>query len=147
MLLRPRVKGEDVARLGRVAVAKKDRDRLLAAIVNWIPIEVIGVYKFVMGFIPSDYPAWLIGTTVIVLVLTPFWIAFATKPNGQKTAWRQVFLAPFAFACWVAAIQTDVVSVLISAWQGWMGSVVLGLGTLLLPIFDGIMRRCGVPQN
>jgi hypothetical protein len=147
MLLRPRVIGEDVERTGRVAVAKKDRDHLLTAIMNWIPIEVIGVYKFVTGFIPLDYPAWRFWITVIVLVLTPFWIAFATKPRGRKIAWRQVFLAPFAFACWIAVIQTDVVSAIIPTWQGWMGSVILGVGTVLLPILDGIMRRCGVPQN
>lgn len=148
MLLRPRVKSEDsIDRAGRTLVGKKDKDHLIDAIIKWIPVEVIGVYKFVMGIVPTDVTSWRLGISVFALILTPAWIAFATKPPEKKIAWRQVLLAPFAFVCWVAAIQTDVVTILYSGWQAWMGSVVLGFGTLLLPIFDGLLKRGGVPQN
>jgi hypothetical protein len=148
MLLRPRVKSDDdIVRDGRTLVAKKDKDGLIDSIIKWIPVEVIGVYKFIIGGIPADMSGWRLGTTILVLILTPAWIAFATKPSAKKVAWRQVILAPSAFICWIAAIQLDVVTILYSGWQAWMGSIVLGIGTLLLPIFDGILKKLGVPQN
>jgi hypothetical protein len=146
-LLRRRAKRADKPRPGRQAIAKKDQDSLLTAIMTWIPVEVIAVYKLVMGFIPLDYQPWRFWLTVIVLVVTPFWIAFATTPTNGKTAWRQVILAPIAFVCWIAALQEDVAARCVSEWQPWMGSVVLGVGTLLLPIFDGALKKLGVPQN
>ena len=146
-LLRPRAKRADEAKPGRQAIAKKHQDGVLTAILTWIPFEVIAAYKFIMGFVPLDYPGWRFWLTVIVLVITPFWIAFATTSKQRKIAWRQVFLAPVAFVCWVAAIQEDVVARCFADWHPWMGSVVLGLGTLLLPVLDGILKKAGVPQN
>jgi len=32
-------------------------------------------------------------------------------------------------------------------WYEFTGTVVLILGSVLLPIFDGILARLGVPQN
>src|SRR5262245_44754610 len=133
-LLRRRAVRQDAPKFGRDAISRKDQDQFLTAIITWIPIGVIGVYKFVVGFIPLDHPGWRAWLTIIILLLTPLWIAFATLPKGRAIAWRQVVLAPFAFVCWVAAIQPDVVAGYIPDWQAWMGSVVLGLGTLLLPI-------------
>jgi hypothetical protein len=148
MLLRPRVKREDnIAGTGRTLVAKKDQDSLLNAIINWIPIEVIGVYKFIVGGIPAEVTSWRLGITILVLIITPFWIAFATKPSEKQIAWRQVILAPIAFVCWLTAIQPDVIANIYSGWQSWMGSVILGVGTLLLPVFDGALKRIRVPQN
>ncbi|MBR1231637.1 hypothetical protein [Bradyrhizobium sp. AUGA SZCCT0182] len=148
MLLRPRVKREDnIAGKGRTLVAKGDQDGLLNAIITWIPIEVIGAYKFIVGVIPAEVTSWRLGITILVLIITPFWIAFATKPSQKETAWRQVILAPIAFVCWVTAIQPDVVTIIYSSWQSWMGSVTLGVGTLLLPVFDGALKKLGIPQN
>jgi hypothetical protein len=132
---------------GRQPIAKADRDTLITAILTWIPIEVIAAYKFIMGFIPISFPGWRFWISVIVLVLAPCWIAFATKANKGNYAWRQIILAPFAFLCWVAAVQDDVVASLFSGWETWMGSVVLGLGTIALPILDGVLRKSGVTQN
>jgi hypothetical protein len=115
--------------------------------MTWIPIEVIASYKFIIGLIPINYPGWRYWITVIVAVLAPCWIAFATKPEGGSYAWRQIALAPIAFLCWVAAIQGDVVALFYPPWETWMGSAVLGLGTIALPIIDGILRRCGLTQN
>jgi hypothetical protein len=148
MLLRPRVKSDDnIVRKGRTLVGKNDKDGLIDAIIKWIPVEVIAVYKFIIGGVPDDMANWRLGISILLLILTPAWIAFATKPSAKKVAWRQVILAPFAFACWIAAIQMDVVTILYSGWQAWMGSIVLGFGTLLLPIFDGLLKLLRVPQN
>jgi hypothetical protein len=146
-LIRPRVVLPDgpPAETERVSAGKKDS--LVSAILHWIPIEVIGTYKLVVGVIPSDHIVWQWGFTVFAAVMTPLWIAFATKPEKAKIAWRQTIIATVAFPCWMAAIQQDLMISAFSGWKPWMGSVVLGVGTLLLPVIEGALRRAGVRQN
>lgn len=147
-LLRPRVARADKIQMqGRILVAEGDEDSPLKSILGWIPIEVIASYKFVMGFIPSDHEAARVWVTGIAVPIAFLWIAFATKPNDRKVAWRQALIAPFALACWAMAIEIDVMNALFPHWEPWMGSVALGAGTVLLPIFDGILKAFGVPQN
>jgi hypothetical protein len=128
-------------------VAAGDEDAPLTAILKWIPVEVIGSYKFIMGMIPSDYTSARLWTSILAIPITALWIAFATQPTGKKVAWRQVFLAPIAFVCWAIAMQEDVMKGQFTNWEPWMGSVVLAAGTLALPILDGILRSLGVTQN
>ena len=52
--LRPRVLRPDKPGSGRIMVAAGDQDSLIAAIVKWIPVEVLTVYKTLDGFIPPD---------------------------------------------------------------------------------------------
>jgi hypothetical protein len=137
----------DLPRAGRIPVGAGEEDKPLTAILKWIPVEIIGTYKFVMGFIPADAEAWRLTVTILTIPLTAGWIAFATTPEAKRIAWRQVILSPFAFACWVAAIQGDVMLDIVSGWKAWMGSVILAAGTVLLPILDGILRRLDVRQN
>lgn len=146
-LLRSRVVRSDKPEPGRMPIAASDQDSLLAAIVKWIPVEVVTVYKASMGIIPDDQHAIRLGFTVFSIVITAFWIAFATRPEGRKVAWRQVILAPIAFACWAVATQGDVLKGLYSGWESWMALLALAMGTLLLPIFDGALRSLGVTQN
>lgn len=146
-LLRPRVVGRDTPGSGRVAIANANQDSLLASIVKWIPVEVITVYKASMGIIPEERPSPRFWLTVASILVTSLWIAFATRPEGRRIAWRQVLLSPVAFTCWAVATQVDVVKNLYSGWEPWMAFLVLAAGTLLLPILDGILRSLGVPQN
>jgi hypothetical protein len=146
-LLRPRVFRRDKPGAERILVSTAEGDSILAAIVKWIPVEVITVYKFLMGLIPQGFGSARLWTSVALVPICFLWIAFATRPDGARVAWRQAALAPFAFACWVVALQDDVMKGLAPGWQPWMGSVVLGVGALLLPILDGILRSLGVPQN
>ena len=128
-------------------VSGGEQDSLLAAIVKWIPIEVLTIYKAVDGFIPSDSYSFRTIFTASAVLICPLWIAFATRPSDKQVAWRQVLLSPIAFTCWAIAMQTDLLKHMDSNWQAWMGSVVLGVGILLLPIIDGILRSLGVSQN
>lgn len=146
-LLRPRVIRPDKPGAGRVLVAASDQDSLLAAIVKWIPVEVVTVYKAAMGIIPDNRHSLRLAFTIFSIVITALWIAFATRPESRRVAWRQVLLAPIAFTCWAVATQGDVMQGLYSAWESWMAFLVLAVGTLLLPIFDGILRSLGVTQN
>jgi hypothetical protein len=128
-------------------VAVANEDSLLTSILKWIPVEVITVYKFIVGLIPSNHEAFSLWSTVTAIPITALWIAFATRSEGQNVAWRQVILAPIAFTCWAVAMQGDIIRGVFSGWEPWMGSVVLGAGTISLPIFEGILRSLGIPQN
>jgi hypothetical protein len=145
-LLRPRVERLYKVSRGTVPAGGETKEHLLAAIIKWIPVEVLTVYKGVDGLIKDEHfrLAFLAG----VIVITPLWIAFATKPEGKRIAWRQVILAPFAFLCWsLAMMDAKTLALVVANWQSWMGSVAIGIGTLLLPVFDGILRALGVPQD
>jgi len=115
--------------------------------VKWIPVEVITVYKAAMGAIPENWINLRVWSSAASLVITALWIAFATTPAPGRVAWRQVLLAPVAFACWAVATQPDIVRRLYPAWEPWMAILVLCGGTLLLPILEGVLKALGVPQN
>jgi hypothetical protein len=128
-------------------VGANEQDSLLAAIVKWIPVEVLTVYKAVDGFIPADKFSFHLTFILLVIILCALWIAFATRPSNQQIAWRQVILAPVAFTCWAVAMQSDLLKHFIPQWESWMGSVVLGVGILLLPVLEGILKALGVTQS
>ena len=146
-LLRPRVMRTDKLGPGRTMVAPANQDPLLTAIVKWIPVEVLTIYKTVDGVIPAGKEQFRLWFAVGAILLCALWIAFATKPDGKPIAWRQVVLAPFAFLCWVVAMQGSTLKQIAPGWESWMGSVVLGAGTLFLPILEGILKALGVRQN
>jgi hypothetical protein len=116
-LLRPRVVRSDRPGPGRVPIAAGTEDSLLAAIVKWIPVEVVTVYKAGMGAIPEGWPTVRLSVSAGTILVTALWIAFATTPVSGRISWRQVILAPIAFAGWAVATQTDVMKYLWGAWD------------------------------
>lgn len=144
--LRPRVIRPDKAMNGRIMATAAD-DKNLAAIVKWIPVEVIASYQFVLGLIPPANMGTRLWLTIIFAVLTPLWIGFAAKESGETIAWRQLILACVAFIFWTLGTQEDIAKDMIPVWEVWMGSVSLGLGTLCLPILDGILCKLGIRQS
>jgi hypothetical protein len=143
--IRQRNKGGDQ----EYVFAGSDEDKPLQAVLKWIPVEVIGAYQVAVGVVPSNRPAVTALLAIVFVVLSGAWIAFATADDASKNliAWRQVVLATIAFALWILGTQPEVIKYAVSNWENWMGSVVLGLGWLLLPIADGILRRMHVPQD
>src|SRR4051794_27576680 len=96
-LLRPRVRRSDSPGSGRVpAAAAGDEDNALKAVLNWIPIEVIGFYQATMAAVPTEDSVVRLWLTAITIPICIAWIAFATKPPDKDYAWRQIFLAPLA---------------------------------------------------
>jgi hypothetical protein len=131
---------------GRTPVATGEEDTALKAVLKWIPIEVIGFYQAVMAAVPtekSDFRLWL---TVTTIPICAGWIAFATKPTDKDFAWRQILLAALAFVFWGAAVQSEVLKATVTWWETWMGTVVLIVGSVFLPIFDGLLMRLGLTQ-
>jgi len=139
MTLRPRVTEEDPAD-PYIPFALGAPGGPLDAILKWIPVEVIGAYQFSLGVVPADgmERGWL---ALIFLVLTAGWIAFATGEQDKPIAKRQTVLSTFAFAVWIVGTQASLAAQVVPDWKAWMGSIVLAVGWLLLPILSGILLR------
>jgi hypothetical protein len=136
----------DKSKTGIVPVAGGGEDNALKAVLTWIPIEVIGFYQAVMAAIPTENGSVRLVVTGIAIPVCAAWIAFATKPANKDFAWRQIILAALAFIFWAAAVQSEVLNGALGWWQSWMGTVVLIFGSVLLPIFDGLLMKVGLTQ-
>jgi hypothetical protein len=145
--LRPRVIADDES--GQDQFFGATEGKALEAILKWIPIEVIAAYQFTIGVVPAGQPAFQIPLAVVFTILTGGWIGFATvdAKSPHPIAWRQVILSTFAFAIWIVGTQPVTLKQVFLGWEPWIGSIVLGLGWLLLPIMNGILIRAGVPQD
>lgn len=128
-------------------VGSQAKEPLLAAIITWIPAEVLTAYKALDGLIPPDKSSFRLWFSLGMVPACALWIAFATKPQDKPVAWRQVVISPFAFICWAVALQSDMLKGLFPGWEPWIGSVILGIGTVLLPILDGILTALGLRQS
>jgi hypothetical protein len=148
--LRPRVHLPEGVQKGEAPVSKDTagKDNVLSAIVNWIPIEVIGAYEGIMGVIPDANTGTRLWVTILGIPVTALWIGFATQDDSQpqKIAWRHLILATFAFFCWTVGSQPAIVKLVITAWEPWMGTATIAAGAVLLPILNGILRALKVPQ-
>src|SRR5712664_4152314 len=102
--LRPRVLSSNKPGTDRKVVAAGNDDQILKAIAGMIPVEVIAAYNPLINIIPADKVSVRFWLTVAMIPITALWIAFATK-DDKNIAWRQVIIAPFAFACWTSAMQ------------------------------------------
>jgi hypothetical protein len=87
-LMRPRVVMKNELGSGRRMIAAADQDKVLTAVLQWIPVEVIAAYKFIIDLIPSDHQSFRLWSSVAAIPISALWIAFATQPEGQNIAWR-----------------------------------------------------------
>jgi hypothetical protein len=146
--LRPRVAGGDEVRSGRDLVgAKKKKDDVINAIIQWIPVEIIAVYETLLQIFKFSGPslAYVIPAFVIVTVL---WIAFATREAARPLAWRQIILATLAFPIWVTGTTDPIkLQLAIDWWDSRFAAAALPVGAVLLPIVDGILQHLGVRQD
>ena len=144
--LRPRVIDDDADHDQFFAATG---DRALEAIIKWIPIEVIAAFEFTIGVVPVNQPNFHIMLAVGFTALTGAWIAFATidPESPRPIAWRQVILSTFAFAIWILGTQPNAVKAVVQSWEAWIGSIILGLGWLLLPILNGVLIRARISQS
>jgi hypothetical protein len=144
-LLRPRAVGAPLD--NEIAPIAAAPEGPLREILKWLPVEIIGFYQAVTAAVPTDSWCARLWVTAAGIVVCFLWIAFATKPNDKGFAWRQIILSTLAFTFWGVAVQSEVIKHYCNQWQLWIGTVVLIFGTVLLPIFEGILTKLGVPQN
>jgi hypothetical protein len=146
-LLRPRVIAKRDPGEEPQAISAESQQGPLAQIVKWIPVEVIAFYEAVMAAITDDKSddlrLWL---SLAGLVICGLWIAFATKTEDKGYAWRQIILAMLAFVFWAVGVQSEVMQRKFG-WAPAASTLTLLFGTMLLPIFDGVLTKLGVTQN
>lgn len=143
---RPRLRSGDRLGTAPTAVAAVPDDDKVKAVMILIPVEVIAAFNLIAAIsaIPTKV---LFVITLAMIPITGLYVAFGTREDGKGIAWRQVVLAPFAFACWISAMQGAMLTAIFPWWQSWIGNLALALGTLLLPILNGILKALNVPQN
>jgi hypothetical protein len=101
------------------------QDRLL----KLIPSEIVGAYMVLQGIIPADKAKW--ATTMvsgILLLFTPLYLNRIQKVNRPL----QLGVTTLSFGVWVYSLGGP-----FQYWglyQAWLGSVILVLWTLLVPI-------------
>jgi hypothetical protein len=102
------------------------QDRLL----KLIPSEIVGAYMVLQGVIPADQGKW--ATTIVsgvLFLLTPLYLN--RLQHVQRVS--QLLVTAVSFAVWVYSLGGP-----FQYWgiyQAWLGSVVLILWTLIVPLF------------
>jgi hypothetical protein len=105
------------------------RDKLL----KLIPSEIVAAYMVLIGIIPEHYAKWgTLVVSIILLILTPFYLKKLEKVANNV----QVLFCSLSFVVWVYSLGG--LGGPFRHWhmyQPWIGSVVLILWTLIVPLF------------
>ena len=108
---------------------KTDQD-YKSKLLKLIPSEIIAAYILIWGIIPADYKYWgSLITAAIMLVLIPFYLRrlYDVKRLGQ------IIYIMIAFVIWIYTLGEPFRQW--GIWQEWIGSVLLILYTLTIPLF------------
>ncbi len=108
---------------------KTDQD-YKSKLLKLIPSEIIAAYILIGGIIPADYKYWgSLITAVIMLVLIPFYLRrlYDVKRLGQ------IIYIMIAFVIWIYTLGEPFLQW--GIWQEWIGSALLILYTLTIPLF------------
>jgi len=99
-------------------------------LLKLIPSEIVAAYILVGSIIPEEYKLWgTMATAVIMLVLIPFYLRrlYDVKRLGQ------IIYIMVAFVIWIYTLGEPFRYW--GIWQEWIGSALLILYTLTIPLF------------
>ena len=108
---------------------KTDQDYKIK-LLKLIPSEIVAAYILIGSIIPDEYKQWgTIVTAVIMLVLIPFYLRrlYDVKRLGQ------IIYIMVAFLIWIYTLGEPFRYW--GIWQEWIGSALLILYTLTIPLF------------
>ena len=108
---------------------KTDQD-YKSKLLKLIPSEIIAAYILIGGIIPADYKYWgCLIAAIILLVLIPFYLRrlYDVKRLGQ------IIYIMIAFVIWIYTLGEPFRHW--GIWQEWIGSALLILYTLTIPLF------------
>ena len=108
---------------------KTDQDYKMK-LLKLIPSEIVAAYILIGSIIPEEYKLWgTIVTAVIMLVLIPFYLRrlYDVKRLGQ------IIYIMIAFVIWIYTLGEPFLQW--GIWQEWIGSALLILYTLTIPLF------------
>jgi apolipoprotein N-acyltransferase len=123
-------------------------DSYAEKLVKFIPADILAAYLAISGITASnDPPLWLTwGVFGALLALTPLYVCLVkTDPPG--IAWSKTFhwvTACLAFSAWVFAMGGPF-AVTFAWYKPYLGSVVLILTTLIIPVLEGQFYQSGPP--
>ncbi len=119
-----------------VTPAPGTEDAYLERLLKLIPAETVAVYLFLQGVLQSalseqegQLQAWLWGVFLVLLVGNVFYI----RRFHDVTDPVQYVILSLGFIVWVLTLGGPFA--FLSFYQPFMGSVILGLFTFLVPIF------------
>jgi hypothetical protein len=125
----------------------KVTDSYFEKLVKFIPADILAAYLAISGITASnDPPLWLTwGIFGVLLALTPLYVCLVkTDPPG--IAWSKTFhwvTACLAFSAWVFAMGGPFATFV--WYKPYLGSVVLILTTLIIPVLEGQFYKSGPP--
>jgi hypothetical protein len=134
--------GTGTAQVSIAEAPPPTKDEYLGRLIKYIPTEIVGLYLFLAGIIPSktsgpDYDSlWVVFWICLVLTFVYMWRA--TRSPGGKPLWIQVVIATIAFPIWVAAIGGPFVT--LSWYKGYFASALLAIATV---VFGWIEPKAG----
>lgn len=108
---------------------KSDQDYKIK-LLKLIPSEIVAAYILIGSIIPDEYKLWgTIVTAAIMLVLIPFYLRrlYDVKRLGQ------IIYIMVAFIIWIYTLGEPFRQW--GIWQEWIGSALLILYTLTIPLF------------
>ncbi len=128
----------------------KVTDSYFEKLVKYIPADIVAGYVAISGILTehNNQPLWLSwGVFGVLLALTPLYVCYRkTEPPGfvfSKTFhW---VTACIAFTAWVFALGGPFAASF-SWYQPYLGSIVLILTTLIIPVLEGQFIRPDSPS-
>jgi hypothetical protein len=127
----------------------KTTDSYFEKLVKYIPADILAAYVAITGITASvNPPVWLgWGVFAVLLALTPLYVCYVkTTPTGFGPG--KIFhwvTACLAFTAWVFAMGGPFTT--FPWYQPYLGSVVLILTTLIIPVLEGQFYPCKPPLN
>lgn len=126
----------------------KTTDSYFEKLVRYIPADILAAYVAITGITASVSPPLWLGWAVFgaLLALTPLYVCYVkTAPKGFVSSKTFHWVtACLAFSAWVFAMGGPFATF---AWyQPYLGSVVLILTTLVIPVLEGQFYPCN-PSN
>lgn len=119
----------------------KATDSYFEKLLKYIPADIVAGYVAIAGILTehNNQPLWLTWSVFgILLALTPLYVCYKkTEPPGFS--WSKTFhwvTSCIAFTAWVFALGGPFAATF-SWYQPYLGSVVLILTTLIIPVLEG----------
>lgn len=122
----------------------KTTDSYFEKLVRYIPADILAAYVAITGITASVSPPQWLGWAVfgVLLALTPLYVCYVkTVPKGFVSSKTFHWVtACLAFSAWVFAMGGPFAT--FTWYQPYLGSVVLILTTLIIPVLEGQFYPC-----
>jgi len=135
-----KIKENNVGSAEAAAVAEKNMppgENYQSRLLKLIPAEVVGVYIFIIGLLPVDP----VGSKYVILqwvifgllfIINPLYLRYASAVTNKK----QIVICTIGFAVWAFSLGNSFMIIGNDPdFSRILGSIILALYTLILPIF------------